>query len=111
MKNIASEDLEGEGVTEQKVYAFPNLVIPSTPVVFNSDICNGCNTCVDVCQVDVFLPSLEKGKPPIVLFPEECWYGGCCVVECPRPGAIRLNHPLTQRVRWKCKETSEHFRV
>jgi hypothetical protein len=33
------------------------------------------------------------------------------VDHCPKPGAIVLNHPLTQRVRWKRKSTSEHFRV
>jgi hypothetical protein len=45
------------------------------------------------------------------LYPDECWYGGCCVAHCPQPGAIRLNHPLAQRVRWKRKESGEHFRV
>jgi hypothetical protein len=33
------------------------------------------------------------------------------VTHCPKPGAIKLNHPLTQRVRWKRKTTNEHFRV
>jgi NAD-dependent dihydropyrimidine dehydrogenase PreA subunit len=96
---------------KQKVYAFPNWCTPSTPVLFNADICNGCNLCVDVCQVDILIPHPEKEKPPIVLYPEECWYSGCCVSRCPRPGAIRLNHPLTQRVRWKRKGTNEHFRI
>jgi NAD-dependent dihydropyrimidine dehydrogenase PreA subunit len=98
-------------MTERKVYAFPNWCTPTRPVVFDPHICNGCNICVDVCQVDIMIPNPEKGKPPIVLYPEECWYGGCCVAMCPRLGAIKLNHPLTQRVRWKRKETGEHFRV
>jgi hypothetical protein len=33
------------------------------------------------------------------------------VDHCPKAGAIVLNHPLTQRVRWKRKKTGEHFRV
>ena len=100
-------------MVELKVYATPNLVTPNNPVVFNPDICNGCNTCIEVCMSDVFMPNPEKGKPPIILYPDECFYGGCCVKECPLrdKGAIRLNWPLMQRVRWKRKETGEHFRV
>jgi hypothetical protein len=33
------------------------------------------------------------------------------VDDCPLPGAIRLNHPLQQRVRWKRKDSGGHFRV
>ena len=98
-------------MTQKKVYAFPNRCTPTNPVVFDPDICNGCNACVEVCQVDLLIPNPQKGKPPIVLYPEECWYGGCCVAMCPKPGAITLNHALPQRVRWKRKETGEHFRV
>jgi len=98
-------------MTQKKVYAFPNRCAPANPVIFDPDICNGCNTCVEVCQVDLLIPNPEKGKPPIVLYPEECWYGGCCVAMCHKPGAIQLNHALPQRVRWKRKETGEHFRV
>jgi NAD-dependent dihydropyrimidine dehydrogenase PreA subunit len=47
----------------------------------------------------------------VVLHPEECWYCGPCVDDCPLPGAIRLNHPLQQRVRWKRKGGGGHFRV
>jgi NAD-dependent dihydropyrimidine dehydrogenase PreA subunit len=96
---------------QKKVYAFPNRCTPANPVIFDPDICNGCNICVEVCQVDLLIPNPEKGKPPIALYPEECWYGGCCVAMCPRPGAIKLNHALPQRVRWKRKATGEHFRV
>lgn len=96
---------------DNKVYALPNWCTPATPVTFNSDICNGCNYCVDVCQVDVLIPHPEKGKPPIPLYSEECWYCGCCEGVCPKQGAIQLHLPLTQRVRWKRKKTGEHFRV
>ena len=41
------------------------------------------------------------------MYPDECWYDGACVMECPRPGAIRLNHPLAQRVTFKRKATGE----
>jgi len=96
---------------DKKVYATPNRITPNRPVNFNADLCDGCLKCVNICQVDIMIPNPEKGKPPIVLFPEECWYCGSCVEECPNEGAIKLNHPLQQRVRWKRKETGEHFRV
>ncbi len=95
----------------KNMYATPNATAPTRPIIFNPDLCIGCNTCVDVCQMDVFIPNPEKDKPPIILYPDECWYEGCCVAMCPAPGAIRLNHPLMQRVRWKRKETGEHLRV
>jgi len=93
-------------MAQKKVVAMPNIVTPSSPVVF-TDKCNGCNTCVDVCQIDVFMPNPEKGKPPIILHPDECWYGGCCVNDCPRPGAIQLQWPLELRGYWKNKATGK----
>ena len=70
-------------MSQKKVYAFPNSCTPSSPVTFIQDNCNGCNRCVNVCEVDVFIPSPEKGSPPIVMYPDECWYCGCCSMECP----------------------------
>ena len=98
-------------INKETVYALPNLVTPNNPVIFDTDICNGCNRCVEICLMDVLIPNPDKGEPPIILFPDECWYDGCCVADCPSPGAIKLNHPLMQRVRWKRKATGEHFRV
>ena len=96
-------------MSKEKVYATPNLVAPHRPVIFNPDICDGCNRCVEACPMDVFIQNPEKGKPPVILFPDECYYGGICVMECPLPGAIKYNPPLVHRVRWKRKETGEHF--
>ncbi|MFW9970930.1 MAG: ferredoxin family protein [Candidatus Odinarchaeota archaeon] len=87
---------------DKKAYAIPEPGI-SDPVTFNSEICNGCNRCMEVCQVDIFIPNPERGKPPIVLYPGECWYCGCCVSECPKSGAIKLNPKLMNRVHWKSK--------
>lgn len=84
----------------KKVYVAPEPGI-SDPVTFKPDVCDGCNRCIEVCQVDILIPNPEKGKPPIVLYPGECWYGGCCVAICPKPGAIKLNAPLMNRVQWK----------
>jgi len=87
----------------KKIYVTPESRIMN-PITFNPDICIGCNKCIDICQVDVFIPNPEKGKFPIVLYPGECWYCGCCVAECPKPGAIKLNVPLMNRVHWKRKK-------
>jgi NAD-dependent dihydropyrimidine dehydrogenase PreA subunit len=95
---------------KKKYYAHPNKPTPGMPVVFDEKLCNGCNKCVDICTTDVLVENPIKGQSPIVLFPEECWYAGCCIGECPS-GAIKLNHPMMSRVRWKRKDTGEHFRV
>lgn len=96
---------------EYEAYALPNPPTPGRPILIDPEICTGCNRCVHICLMDILIPNTEKGGPPIILYPEECYYDGCCVDECPEAGAIRLNHPLMQRVRWKRKATGEHFRV
>lgn len=62
---------------------------------------------MEVCQVDMFIPNPEKGKPPIVFYPGECWYCECCVGECPNQGAIELDPLLMNRVHWKPKIMGE----
>jgi len=93
------------------IKATPNPITPNKPLLFEKKRCHGCNVCVDICPMDIMIPNPKKGNPPILLFPEECWYCGSCVLHCPRKGAIELNLPLIQRVRWKRKETGEHSRV
>ena len=87
---------------KRRIFVSPETS-PFLPLTFNPEICNACNRCVEVCQVDIMIPNPDSGKPPIVLYPGECWYGGCCVEACPRPGAIKLNTPLFSRVHWKRK--------
>lgn len=50
-------------------------------------------------------------EPPIVLYSDECWFCGTCVEECPVKGAIRMEHPLNQKVGWKRKDSGELFRI
>lgn len=94
-----------------KAYIVTNPLTPFRTVVFDEEVCVGCNACIEVCRTDVMLPNPEKGKPPIVVYPEECWYCGCCTAHCAIPGAISLEHPLYQSVGWKRKETGEYFRT
>lgn len=72
----------------------------ATPIHFDAEVCIGCNSCVDICQCDIFIPNPEKGQPPVVLYPGECYYCGACVMNCPRPGAIRLEHPVMNRAKF-----------
>jgi NAD-dependent dihydropyrimidine dehydrogenase PreA subunit len=81
------------------------------PITIVPELCTGCNRCVDICQVDVFLPSTKKLQPPIVMYPEECWHSGDCVDVCPEPGAIRLNTMEKDRVHWKRKVSGEDFHL
>jgi NAD-dependent dihydropyrimidine dehydrogenase PreA subunit len=94
MKRPANENIRSN-VTQMPV---------ANPVIINRAKCTGCNRCVNICQVDIFIPARIKGGPPVVLFPEECWYCGCCVTECPVEGAIRLRHPLMNQVQWVAKD-------
>jgi NAD-dependent dihydropyrimidine dehydrogenase PreA subunit len=68
-------------------------------IYFDETACNGCNRCVEVCMCDTFAPNPEAGKPPIVAYPEECWFDGCCVTHCPNrdKGAIRIVTPFPMR--------------
>ena len=100
-------------MAEEKVYMLPNLITPNEPVEFDEEVCNGCNRCVEICLMDVLFPNPEKGKSPVVLYPDECWQCGSCILECPLgdKGAVKVKWPLMTKMRWKSKETGEHFRL
>ena len=93
---------------DNEVYALPNLVTPNTPTVIDPALCDGCNMCVNVCPVDVYIPGETKGDPPIILHPDECWYCGVCVDNCHVKGAIKLHWPVQQRGAWRNKQTGEY---
>jgi NAD-dependent dihydropyrimidine dehydrogenase PreA subunit len=94
-----------------KAYIIPNPMTPNQCVIINSELCTGCNACVDACRTDVLIPNPQKGKPPILLYPDECWFGGCCVADCPVPGAITMQISTHQKVGWKRKDSGEFFRL
>jgi len=91
---------------DEKVYVNPEQGV-SNPITFNPESCSGCNRCIEVCQVDIFIPNPEKNKPPIVAYPGECWYCGSCVMECPQQSAIQLNPLSMNQVYWKPKGKNE----
>jgi NAD-dependent dihydropyrimidine dehydrogenase PreA subunit len=84
---------------------------PNVPIKINASLCIGCNRCVEVCRADVLLPNVEKNSPPMVTYTEECWFCGCCVLECPIKGAIKMEWPINMRIGWKRKATGELFRL
>ena len=96
---------------KNEAYLVPNPPTPCRPVRIDPALCTGCNVCADQCRMDVMVHNPRKGGPPIVLYPDECWFCGTCVEECPTKGAIRMEHPMNQKVGWKRKETGELFRI
>jgi len=53
-----------------------------------------------MCSEDVFFGS-EKGKVPVVTYPEFCVHFNCCMYECPEPGAITVRIQLPQMLLYK----------
>lgn len=78
-------------------------VEPARPVSFDKSKCIACNRCVNCCPIDLLIPA-EKAGTPEAAYPDECWYCGCCVMECPT-GAVSLEHPLMNRARWVEKDS------
>ena len=87
-------------MTIEKTLSAVKIPSSARPIRFDADKCVGCNRCVNICQVDIFIPNPEKGKPPVVLYPGECYYCGSCVMVCPRKGAITLSHPLMNQAKF-----------
>jgi len=83
------------------------------PIEFDETVCKGCNYCIEACMNDVLIPNPEKGRPPFVLHPDECWYCGSCVMECPHQdkNAITMKWPMKIDLKWKRKDTGEIFRL
>ncbi len=91
-------------------YILPNHTGPTYAVAIDEELCIGCNSCTNICRVQTILPNPEKGKPPILAYPDECWYCACCVEACPT-GALQMRLPINQRVCFKDKETGQLYRM
>jgi adenylylsulfate reductase subunit B len=62
------------------------------PPIFNEK-CITCYKCVEICPGDI----LRGGEEiPKVVYPDECWHCGACVMDCPTQ-AVKLNLPLWMR--------------
>lgn len=71
-----------------------------TPILFDDTACNGCNVCVEICPMDIFAPNPQKGRPPFVVYGDECRYCGACWTRCPcrEKQALRIVVPPSMRV-------------
>lgn len=68
-------------------------------IYIDEEVCDGCGKCVEVCMCDTFVDNPVKGKPPIVKYPDECWFCGCCITHCRLAdrGAIEFLTPFHMR--------------
>lgn len=94
----------------ENTFVLANPTGPTMAVSIDESVCVGCNACANICRVQAILPNAELGKPPVLAYPDECWYCACCVEAC-RTGALRMNLPINQRIFFKRKETGEVFRL
>ena len=95
--DFASETI---GVVKESNYTVHPVFSSARPITIDADKCIGCNRCANICQTDIMMPHAEKGKPPVIMYPGECWYCGCCVMSCPT-GAIHLSHPLINQAKFR----------
>lgn len=93
-----------------EAYIVPNHTGPTVSIAIEAGLCIGCNSCADICRTQTLLPNPEKGRPPVLAYPDECWYCGCCVEACPT-GALQMRLPINQRVFFKDKDSGEVFRI
>lgn len=62
-------------------------------IKINYSRCKGCGICYEVCPADIFGFDAET-KLLTVDYPEDCWYCGACIFDCPVEGAIQMDIPL-----------------
>jgi adenylylsulfate reductase, subunit B len=62
-------------------------------IKINHSLCKGCGRCYEVCPADIFGFDTES-RLLTVDYPEECWYCGACIFECPVKGALQMDLPL-----------------
>ena len=62
-------------------------------IILDPALCAGCGKCYEVCPMDVFGYDRE-GQTVEVVYPEDCWYCGACIYDCPVEGALRMEFPL-----------------
>ncbi len=62
-------------------------------IIIDYSRCNGCGKCYEICPTDIFSYD-SKTKLLTVEYPEECWYCGACLFDCPCEGAIHMELPL-----------------
>ena len=54
---------------QNKILTAEPVPCSTHPILYDETKCVGCNACVNICQVDILIPSPEKGKHPHQLYP------------------------------------------
>ena len=62
-------------------------------VVVDSDLCNSCGVCVQICPLDCL--RLDEAGLPYMKY-DECWFCECCEHDCPTD-ALTLEIPFLVR--------------
>ncbi len=76
------------------------------PPIIDKKKCIGCNTCAEICPVDV-IRKVGAKEVPDIRYPDECWHCNSCVLDCPEK-AISLRIPLhTQLVYYDAPKKAE----
>ena len=68
---------------------------PARNFPHDASACADGSACVDASG-----EAVKKRALPVVAWPGECYYCGACVMVCPKPGALKLSHPLMNRARF-----------
>ncbi len=97
-------------MSNKKSMLLPNPMLPNHVVTIDPKLCVACYQCSDICRCNVIVHNPEKGQPPVVVYPDECWHCAVCTEHCPT-GAIKFEHPINQKITWKRKDTGEIMRI
>jgi NADPH-dependent glutamate synthase beta subunit-like oxidoreductase len=75
----------------------PNPATPCTAIVIDPDLCCGCNSCANVCRIDVLLPRPSLPRPEEGVFP----FKAPCESACPAGIDIRKQLSLISDGRYE----------
>jgi NAD-dependent dihydropyrimidine dehydrogenase PreA subunit len=81
------------GKEDIKQFQYQAGGIMATTIKIDYALCEGCKMCYEVCPTDVFGLD-DANRLPTVDYPEECWYCGACILDCPAEGALHLELPM-----------------
>ncbi len=49
----------------------------------DTELCNGCGTCVEICPGDVFRMD-DKNEKAVIKYPKDCLFCRFCETDCPQ---------------------------
>jgi NADPH-dependent glutamate synthase beta subunit-like oxidoreductase len=75
----------------------PNPATPCTAILIDPDLCCGCNSCANVCRIDVLLPRQSLPHPDEGVFP----FKAPCESACPAGIDIRKQLALIAQGRYE----------